>query len=996
MKRQKQKILFLGLIFIFALSGFFSVIFGESVFVLSKDKLFRLAGVYTEAIPSVTIHQDGYTNQTPGTYGIIKSAKWTSSKTAEVTFDVQSIMKSEDNHKDIILVMDISGSMSGEKLEKAKQDSIELVETILSDSNNRISFITFDNTSTIVSPFTNNKKTLINQIQNIYDRGTTNYNSGLINAKEVLEGYQKQNNKDLVLLFLTDGYPNVDIHNEIATYQILKEKYPYMTIQGIQYEMGTKIHEDIKNISDNQFIANMTTLENVLFEASVAPYIYEEFIITDYIHDDYFTVGSVDDIKVPYGTVQLVPEGNGQKVIWDLSGLYRSGSNVQMKINLTLKQQYVGGEGFYPTNKKETITSQLPEEEIKTKNSDLTPVLSSHYKVIYDSNVPTGCTNQDLPTEKHMVYEVVEKKTTKLTCQGYQFKGWELDLNDSLDIQKVNNDVFIMPGHDVTIRGQWTKHNIEKSMDGMIHVVRKVTNLYTDGTLIINDEDIDTNIIKHGSIVKEYEGFSENQPYKFTEFSYSTSLWYGERNQIKRVEIGEEIQPTSTAYWFYELHNMEEGDFTNLDTSKVTNMRSMFYNAGYSSTKFNLVGLNLWDVSKVENMDSMFISAGQKATTFDIGDLSSWNVSSVTNMSTMFRFAGQKATILDIGDLSSWNVSKVTNMSLMFQNTGTNATTFDIGDLSSWDTSNVMDMSYMFYGTGTNATTWTIGDLSSWNVSNVTNMSSMFYNAGQKATTFDIGDLSSWDTSKVTNMSGMFSNAGYSATTWNIGDLSSWNTSKVASMNSMFKEAGYTATTWDIGDLSSWNTSQVTNMSYMFYNAGYTATAWTIRDLSSWDTSQVTNMSYMFSGAGYTSATFNLELSSWDVSKVTNMNFMFYNAGYSATTWSIGDLSGWDTSNVTEMISMFDHAGYNTTTWNIGNLKVYATNIRKMFYSCRNAKVTLTMHSNPTFYEQMFFFAATTPGSGITVNYSSATTNIDAIIATKSSDANVVKGVQID
>ena len=39
---------------------------------------------------------------------------------------------------------------------------------------------------------------------------------------------------------------------------------------------------------------------------------------------------------------------------------------------------------------------------------------------------------------------------------------------------------------------------------------------------------------------------------------------------------------------------------------------------------------------------------------------------------------------------------------------------------------------------------------------------------------------------------------------------------------------------------------------------------------------------------------------------------------------------------------------------------------------------------------------ATEPGSGITVNYSSRTTNIDNIIATKSSNSNVVKGVQVD
>ena len=474
---QKRKLIITILVMIFVLSGFFSMIFGENVFVLAKNRILRLAGVYTEAIPSVTISQTGYEQQTPGTWEITKSAKWTGLGKAEVTFDVQSITKLEDTHKDIVLVMDISGSMYGEKLEKAKQDSIDLVETILSDSNNRIAFITFDSGSTIVSPFTNNKETLMNQIQAVSDRGTTNYNSALKNALEVLEGYQKQTNKDLVMLFLTDGYPNEDIHNEIATYEILKEKYPYMTIQGIQYEMGTEIHEDIKNISDNQFIADMTTLENVLFEASINPYIYEEFIIIDYIHDDYFEVGNVNDIKVPYGTIQLVPEGTGQKIIWDLSGLYQTGTNVQMNINLTLKQQYIEGEGFYPTNRGEDISSKLPEESKKEVHSDKTPVLQSSYQVIYDSNVPTGCAKQDLPTEKHMVYEVVEKKDTELTCPGYQFKGWFYDLEDEKDIQKVNDDTFIMPEHDVKLRGTWTKIGIEKNMNGE---VKKLSRFATD------------------------------------------------------------------------------------------------------------------------------------------------------------------------------------------------------------------------------------------------------------------------------------------------------------------------------------------------------------------------------------------------------------------------------------------------------------------------------------------------------------------------------------
>ena len=260
------------------------------------------------------------------------------------------------------------------------------------------------------------------------------------------------------------------------------------------------------------------------------------------------------------------------------------------------------------------------------------------------------------------------------------------------------------------------------------------------------------------------------------------------------------------------------------------------------------------------------------------------------------------------------------------------------------------------------------------------------------------GDFTKLDTSNVINMRGMFNRSGYSATTWNIGNLSSWDTSKVTDMSEMFIYAGRAATTWNIEGLSSWNTSSVTKMNNMFGNAGYNATTWSIGDLSSWDTSKVTNMTYMFSYAGYSATTWGIEgISSWDTSQVTNMSGIFSNAGYSATTWNIGDLSNWDTSNVTNMSSMFYGAGKNATTWNsIGTLKVYASNIYQMFLRCSSAKATLNIYSNPASgtsgYNSAFSSAATESGALITVNYKNTTTNIDAIIATKSSNSNVVKG----
>ena len=123
------------------------------------------------------------------------------------------------------------------------------------------------------------------------------------------------------------------------------------------------------------------------------------------------------------------------------------------------------------------------------------------------------------------------------------------------------------------------------------------------------------------------------------------------------------------------------------------------------------------------------------------------------------------------------------------------------------------------------------------------------------------------------------------------------------------------------------------------------------------------------------------------------MKFMFFSTGSSTSSWFIGDLSNWDTSKVTDMSNMFSYAGRNVTTWNsIGTLKVYATNISNMFYSSGKAKATLIIYSNPTTYANAFNYTSTEAGSGITVNYSSTTTNIDAIIATKSNNSNVVKG----
>ena len=424
---------------------------------------------YTEEIKSVEIQSSDY-NQ-PGSWHIDKSAEWTGFGKARVTFEVNSIAKTVDGrYKDVILVMDISGSMNGSKLDRVKQDAIELTNYLLSDSHNKIALITFDTTSQIVSGFINNKTQMVSYISNLNDRGCTNYNAALLNVDIVMENYVKENNKDLIVLFLTDGYPNEDIPNQVATYQFLKDKYPYMIINGIQYEIGKDIIQEIIDVSDNQWVADQDTLHNVLFDATVSPLTYDNFVITDYINDEYFYANNVSDIKVDRGEVSLTEENGIQKVIWNLEYSYKTGDSIKMTIDLELKEEYKNTKGYYPTNKSETIVSKLPNELEKTVNSTLTPVLKNVYNVIYDTNKPNDCALPNYDPEEHYAYQNVTKKTENLSCPRYLFKGWVIDDNDKADMTIINDDMFVMPFHDVHIRGTWTKQDLAKSMDGEVHV----------------------------------------------------------------------------------------------------------------------------------------------------------------------------------------------------------------------------------------------------------------------------------------------------------------------------------------------------------------------------------------------------------------------------------------------------------------------------------------------------------------------------------------------
>ena len=124
------------------------------------------------------------------------------------------------------------------------------------------------------------------------------------------------------------------------------------------------------------------------------------------------------------------------------------------------------------------------------------------------------------------------------------------------------------------------------------------------------------------------------------------------------------------------------GDLSRWDVSNVTDMSGMFTGVRVWNTPSGVVVWNTpsggdvssaplkpfyyassfngdvseWDVSKVTDMSGMFHHASHFK-----GNISSWDVSSVTDMSDMFHGADKFN-----GDVSEWDVSHVTDMSGMF------------------------------------------------------------------------------------------------------------------------------------------------------------------------------------------------------------------------------------------------------------------------------------------------------------------------------------------
>ena len=226
---------------------------------------------YTEEVRSIEFESSDWSSNGKGSIQVNKSMEWLTSGTAKLKFDVATNAAIDEANSpsdygiDAIFVVDTSTSMAGEKIEKVKEDINSLASEILSDANNKVALINFSTNASTLSSFTNNKSVFSSSVNNLKANGLTNYEKGLKQVSTLLDSYTVPNNHDVMIFFLTDGAPTSK--NQKSEYTYLKQKYPNIIVNAIQYELGKEIISEAKNISDYQFYADKENLYETLLSS---------------------------------------------------------------------------------------------------------------------------------------------------------------------------------------------------------------------------------------------------------------------------------------------------------------------------------------------------------------------------------------------------------------------------------------------------------------------------------------------------------------------------------------------------------------------------------------------------------------------------------------------------------------------------------------------------------------------------------------------------------
>lgn len=503
LRGNKFKISFLGIFTICVLILFISNSFAVEV------------PVETTSFTSSNINYDSGES---GAWKITRTASWISKNKAKVVYDLKTNPSETSLPVDYILVVD--GSLN----EHDASFSAPL-KTLLNNMHyynnisNRVAVIGFNDKAEILTDFTNDDTGTNTVLDNFLSASAhankeISYYAAFKALSEFMENYTSDGANIIKVIFVTDGKPVIDSPKEVSLYQDLKEKYPELSVLGIQYSMGNEAVDAIKNVSDAQVVADKDNAWDVIPNIYLG---YEDDNYDSFVFDDYFSAPfTVDEVSVTRGVASI---NNEYSVEWNLndSSQFVAGASARMTVYFNVSNEYTVGD-IVPISSTTTVNYSFAGGE--KQDSDInSPTLATGFKVNYDSNAPSGCVVSNMPSSDVVgIYNIVRPTTVVPKCKGYLFKEWKLVTSN---ITTNNDDSFNMPYKDVTYKATWSKASLNKSVDGT--VAEKAT-LYG----VLRDE------VSNGGAVKEYTGKHQDS---ISGVGSSKIYYYTANNDTSGAEI---------------------------------------------------------------------------------------------------------------------------------------------------------------------------------------------------------------------------------------------------------------------------------------------------------------------------------------------------------------------------------------------------------------------------------------------------------------------------
>ena len=235
---------------------------------------------------------------------------------------------------------------------------------------------------------------------------------------------------------------------------------------------------------------------------------------------------------------------------------------------------------------------------------------------------------------------------------------------------------------------------------GIPQTMECVINIETDKVALVKIQRVIGNVITIPSFITDILYEPQRWPFWGGPLAYADNAGY-----VKVINNSKQIK---SLYGLFAGFRAEVLDLTEMDTSNVWNMHSMFEHASVSQIKFggkfntskvvdmsrmfrssliSEIDISMLNTSKVIDMSQMFLDC----TYLKKLNIKGINTRNVKNFSEMFK----QCTALETVDIAHFNTSKAENMSMMFMEAGIRGRV----DLSNFDMTNVKTTFLMFSGT---------------------------------------------------------------------------------------------------------------------------------------------------------------------------------------------------------------------------------------------------------------------------------------------------------